>query len=142
LIYNEKKIDLFSVPNHYCLAHCISSDFAMGKGIAVEFVKRFSMKAKLMAKYKQNTWGGRGYSIYIDGVFNLVTKQYYFNKPTYNTISEAIRDMKNFAVSAGIKRIAMPMIGCGLDRLDWKKVSEIIKAEFCCTDIEILVCVK
>ena len=37
MIYQEEVRDLFSVPNDYCLAHCISADFGMGKGIVVEF---------------------------------------------------------------------------------------------------------
>lgn len=40
MIYKEEKRDLFSVPNDYYLAHCISADFALGKGIAVEFNKQ------------------------------------------------------------------------------------------------------
>ena len=39
--FREEKRDLFSVPDDYYLAHCISADFAMGKGIAVEFNRRF-----------------------------------------------------------------------------------------------------
>ena len=42
----------------------------------------------------------------------------------------------------GINKIAMPMIGCGLDKLNWDKVSQIIKETFKDTDIEILVCKK
>ena len=34
----------------------------------------------------------------------------------------------------------MPIIGCGLDKLQWDKVSKIIKEIFEDTDIEILVC--
>ena len=41
---NEVKKDLFSVSEEYYLAHCISADFGMGKGIVVEFNKRFDMK--------------------------------------------------------------------------------------------------
>lgn len=37
-------------------------------------------------------------------------------------------------------KIGMPLIGCGLDRLKWDKVSEIIKDVFADTDIEIVVC--
>ena len=37
-------------------------------------------------------------------------------------------------------KIAMPQIGCGLDRLKWKDVSDVIKDVFADTDIEILVC--
>lgn len=41
-----------------------------------------------------------------------------------------------------IDKVAMPVIGCGLDRLQWNKVSEIIKDVFQYEDIEILVCIK
>ncbi|KAG5877222.1 hypothetical protein JTB14_036430 [Gonioctena quinquepunctata] len=33
--------DLFSVPRHFALAHCVSSDFKMSKGIALTFKQRF-----------------------------------------------------------------------------------------------------
>ena len=48
--------------------------------------------------------------------------------------------MKHICKTHNIKKIAMPLIGCGLDRLEWYKVSEIIKRLFSNTDIEILVC--
>lgn len=42
--YKEVKMNLFSInktaDTPYCLAHCISADFAMAGGIAVDFVKR------------------------------------------------------------------------------------------------------
>lgn len=38
---NEEKGDLFKLDNRYVLAHCISLDCEMGKGIAIEFDKRF-----------------------------------------------------------------------------------------------------
>ena len=34
----------------------------------------------------------------------------------------------------------MPLIGCGLDHLEWSKVSVIIQEIFQNTEIEILVC--
>ena len=49
--FREEKRDLFSVPEDYYLAHCISADFAMGKGIVVEFNRRCEMKNKLKAHY-------------------------------------------------------------------------------------------
>ena len=36
-----------------------------------------------------------------------------------------------------IKYLGLPKIGCGLDRLQWGKVREIIKEEFKDLDIEI-----
>ena len=44
MIYEEEQRDLFLVSEEYYLAHCISADFGMGKGIVVEFNKRFNMK--------------------------------------------------------------------------------------------------
>ena len=51
MIYEEEQRDLFLVSEEYYLAHCISADFGMGKGIVVEFNKRFNMKYKLRNKY-------------------------------------------------------------------------------------------
>lgn len=48
--------------------------------------------------------------------------------------------MKNICVEKQIQKIAMPIIGCGLDGLKWDKVSEIIKDVFNDINIEILVC--
>lgn len=50
--------------------------------------------------------------------------------------------MKALCQSENIHKIAMPIIGCGLDRLEWDKVSRIIKDVFQEEDIEILVCRK
>ena len=47
MTYRKENKDLFTVPEDYYLAHCISADFGMGKGIVVEFNKRFDMKQKL-----------------------------------------------------------------------------------------------
>ena len=41
----------------------------------------------------------------------------------------------------GITKVAMPRIGCGLDRLNWDDVRPMIEEIFKDMDIEILVCV-
>lgn len=145
MIYKEEVRDLFSVPDEYYLAHCISADFALGAGIAVEFDKRFDMRRKLLSRYPQylqyiTLYRIQGECILIDRVFNLVTKERYFQKPTYKSVKQALIMMKQLCVAKNINKIAMPLIGCGLDRLQWGKVSEIIKEVFSNTDIEILVC--
>ncbi len=144
--YKEEIRDLFSVSEDYYLAHCISADFGMGKGIAVEFNKNFDMKRKLTDKYpdyinnyRSNQLGG---TVLIEGrVINLITKERYWQKPTYGTLQAALNAAKS-QLPPDCKKIAMPIIGCGLDRLQWNKVSEIIKDVFKDTDIDILVCRK
>ena len=52
----------------------------------------------------------------------------------------ALEKMKQICLKNNIKKIAMPVIGCGLDRLNWNDVSEQIKNVFADTNVEILVC--
>ena len=47
MIYKEEIRDLFTVAEEYYLAHCISADFGMGKGIVLEFNKRIRHEAKV-----------------------------------------------------------------------------------------------
>lgn len=145
MTYKEEIRDLFTVPEEYYLAHCVSADFGMGRGIVIEFNKRFDMKRKLQSKYPDyvnewhhNNWCG---DCILDGrVLNLITKERYFHKPTYDSLKSALLTCWSECLHNDIKKIAMPTIGCGLDRLQWDKVSEIIKDIFKDTDIEILVC--
>lgn len=145
MIYKEEFRDLFSVSDDYYLAHCISADFGMGRGIVIEFNKRFDMKRRLQNKYPEylNEWCRSkciGDCILEDRVLNLITKERYFHKPTYQTMRAALSEMHALCWRYDIKKVAMPVIGCGLDRLQWDKVSAIIKDVFNDSDIEILVC--
>lgn len=145
MIYTEEQRDLFSVSEEYYFAHCISADFGMGKGIVIEFNKRFDMKQKLRNKYPDylNEWVNSKYEgdcIMEGRVLNLITKERYFHKPTYQSLRTALAAMKIICQKETITKIAMPVIGCGLDKLSWDKVSEVIKEVFSDSDIEILVC--
>lgn len=145
MTYREEIRDLFSVSEDYYLAHCISADFGMGKGIVVEFNKRFDMKNKLQAKdpdylYRYNRHKIGGDCILDDRVLNLITKERYFHKPTIITMRLALQKMKKICMENNIVKIAMPTIGAGLDRLSWSEVSGQIRLIFDDTDIEILVC--
>lgn len=145
MVYIEEKRDLFSVDSSYYLAHCISADYALGAGIAVEFNKRFDMRKKLYGKIP-NAWrhmqqcGLKGMCIRVDNVLNLVTKEKYWYKPTYDSLRDALESMRDVCKAMHIEKVAMPMIGCGLDKLSWDKVSNILMEIFECEDIVILVC--
>ena len=138
----EIKQDLFTVPKDYILVHCVSADFALGAGIAKEFAKRG------VKEWLQN------YSLIIDrkvgkcittfetgwvAEFNLITKEKYWHKPTYTTLTGALEDMRKQTHELGIHYLAMPMIGAGLDRLNWDIVSQKIQEIFKNEDIEIKV---
>lgn len=143
--YREEIRDLFSVSDDYYLAHCISADFGMGKGIVVEFNKRFNMKNRLQVKdpdylyrYNQHRIGG---DCILEGrVLNLITKERYWMKPTIITMRLALQKMKQICLENNITKVAMPTIGAGLDRLAWSDVSKQINDVFDDTDVDILVC--
>ena len=143
-MYNEVKQDLFTVPQDYALAHCISADFALGAGIAKVFRDKYGTKQELLERcpnyhYHGGDCIGTG-TRDTRAVFNLITKAHFWQKPTYESLREALIEMKIIAVLSGYKKIAMPHIGCGLDRLEWSKVRNIIQEVFHDDGIEILIC--
>lgn len=87
MIYTEVYGDLFEMPKDYILAHCISSDFAMGAGIARIFRNKYGVKQQLKQAHPTGSWFEKGYCIITDPtpqcpwtVANLVTKQNYFQQ--------------------------------------------------------------
>lgn len=141
--FTEINGDLFAVPQGYYLAHCISGDFALGAGIAKQFDKEYNMRFKLFRDYPIETgekFGYVGKALLVDNVFNLVTKPKCYHKPNYDTLIDTIIDMREQCETRNVTKLAMPKIGCGLDKLDWSRVREIIEEVFEDYDIEILVC--
>ena len=139
MILKEEKRNLFDVGNEYHLAHCISSDCKMGAGIAVEFQKRYKLRNILLNKYNEEE-RKHPTCIFEKSVLNLITKEKYWHKPTYQTLQTSLIVMRRIVVTDKIKYIAMPKLGCGLDRLQWGKVREIVYETFKDLDGEILVC--
>ena len=55
-------------------------------------------------------------------------------------MKRALHGLKTGCEKENISKIAMPKIGCGLDRLDWYDISSAIKEIFADSQIEIVVC--
>ncbi|MCA1021550.1 macro domain-containing protein [Halobacillus litoralis] len=134
----EYKRNLFTAPEDWYFAHCISRDAAMGAGIAKEFVKQFPELKQLRKGHQYNEHVGG--CMLIDRVFNLITKERYFDKPTYASLEQSLCSLKLLMQSNNVKRLAIPKIGCGLDRLEWNKVKAIIEEVFKDLDVKIVVC--
>lgn len=131
--------DLFTVPQGYYLAHCISADFALGAGIAKTFDKVYNMRFKLFRDYDGYEYDG-GDALLVDNVFNLVTKPKCYHKPTYESLRESLEVMKRIMDLGAITKLAMPRIASGLDKLSFDKVLDIINEVFADTNVEILIC--
>ena len=131
--------DLFTMEQGYYLAHCISADFALGAGIAKAFDSVYNMRFKLFRHYPDYEYHC-GDALLIDNVFNLVTKRKCWYKPTYESLRESLEMMREQLEFLDATKLAMPKIGCGLDKLSWRQVYGIICEVFEDMDIEIVIC--
>lgn len=139
----EIKIDLFeyepTIQNFYYL-HCISRDFALGLGIAKSFRNKFNLTKEVLTK------GIIFNNLSLtSNVFNLITKSKYWQKPTYDSLRNALINVKKtiFALNGNNTKdiqLIMPKIGCGLDKLMWKNAKNIIKEVFDDTELDIVIC--
>lgn len=142
MTFNVQLGSLFDADNTHVLAHCISADYALGLGIARQISNLYRSRLYLENNYKNekgispNCLRQRynGLTIY-----HLVTKQRYYLKPTYNSLKSSLIKLKEQMISHNEKKLAIPKIACGLDKLDWRKVKEIILEVFDDTDIDITV---
>lgn len=134
----HRRGDLFTCPPTDALAHCISEDCRMGAGIAVLFKKHFKGVEELKAQKKQP---GQCAVLERSGrfVYYLVTKKYYYQKPTSESLRKSLMSMKEHCLANGVDRVSMPRIGCGLDKMHWENVSSIITEVFQDTKISITV---
>lgn len=125
------------------LAQCISADFAMGAGIALQFNEQRNVRNGLKNQYGYHimeVFKAKGPQVLeYNNVFNLVTKCECYTKPTLSALCMTIQKMKMIAVTKGIKKISMPRIGCGIDGLDWEQVKKAINCIFEESDIQIVV---
>lgn len=145
--YTEIHGDLFSYACHkgdkkFCgvnriPVHCISADFAMGAGIAVPMASRYDLRNRL------EVYDGikAPWCLFVHNVMNLITKDKVYQKPTYESLRESLVHCKDLCRANDIKWLVMPKIGCGIDGLDWERVSVIIQETFYDTDVDILVCI-
>lgn len=129
--------DLFSCTD--CICHCVSEDLNMGKGIAVIFKEKFGQVDFL--KSQQAKTGGMCLLQDENGrfVYYLVTKPKYYLKPTYATLRSSLTLMRDHAVANKVAHIGMPLLGCGLDRLQWAQVKQMLYDLFSTSGIAITV---
>lgn len=125
---------------NFALAHCVSRDLKMGKGIAVLFKEKFGKVNELKS---QNKKVGQVASLVVlkdkrpFHVFYLVTKEKYFGKPTYETFTNSIQQLSLLLKENQISNLIIPRIGTGLDKLEWEKVKTILTKEL--SDVNIFV---
>lgn len=137
--YTEVKGNLFNADRNYVLAHCISANCRMEAGIATQFVRRNPrMRESLLAK-SPKVGDVLFYHSEKDRVFNMITKEKHYDKPTREDFNKTIVKLKEEMIENEFHHLAIPLIGSGLDKLNWTITEEFIMKEFADTGIEIKV---
>ncbi|CAH1738137.1 uncharacterized protein LOC114121472 isoform X1 [Aphis gossypii] len=128
-VIEEIDVFLFDMPEEYSLGHCVAQDMRMSAGIAIHFKQVFGRVGELMDQ--RPDVGTVAYLQQNDRyIYYLITKERSNKKPTYDSITAAIKKLRDFIVKHDVKKLAIPRIGCGLDGLNWSRVRGIIENEF------------
>ena len=104
------------------IGHCISADARMTKGFGdflsdrIPDLRSTCRKAKLFAGQVFPFWDATGKRY----IYNLVTKEWYCDKPNISTLSRTLKAMKIHASMNGVSIITIPKLGCGLDQMKWQ----------------------
>lgn len=112
---------------------CVSRDLEMGAGIAKQFNKIFNTKYYSRARWASLSEFTRNNikCLRVGRVFNLITKDKYYNKPTLVTLSDSLIALSSnieslLMTNHKITEIRLPAIGCGLDKLKWSDVEPLL----------------
>ena len=124
------------------IAHCVSSDFHMNKGVARQISSAYPCMRPTLQSIETPIVGS---SVAVSlpwenkSIFNLVTKSQFFDKPTYYDLSRSLNCIKQKILQKGINAIVMPKIGCGLDKLKESRVFSLICDIYGKTNIKIFI---
>ncbi|KAH8370622.1 hypothetical protein KR093_004348 [Drosophila rubida] len=133
----EAKGNLFSAPENFALVHSVSADFAMCAGINLQFRCKFGHVDDLKKQQKHTgnvavlEQGGRF-------IYNLVTKERAHEKCTYTALYYALLAMREHMRENGVSKLAIPRLGCGIDRLDWLRVRSLLELVFVSDSVDII----
>ena len=120
---------------------CISADAQMSKGFAEFLSHRISglrstcRKARLFIGQVYSFWD----SIRRRYIYNLVTKEKFYDKPNLLTLSKALEAKKTHASTNGVSIVAIPKLGCKLDQMNWQEVVKLLRDIFAYADVQFVV---
>src|SRR5690606_3837896 len=71
--------------------------------------------------------------------YYMVTKDKYWQKQTNENVWEYLLRLKALCIDHQVKHLAMPIIACGLDALNWDVVKKMVQVVFQSIEIQITV---
>ncbi|MEU5187397.1 macro domain-containing protein [Streptomyces klenkii] len=123
--------DLFGASDADALAHGCNCAGAMGRGIAVEFKRRWPLMYKEYQTLCRDGKFGVGGAFpwrTPEGllIYNLGTQAHWRVGAELSGVVAAVKAMLDHAAEHDVRRIAMPRIAAGLGGLDWQVVRTAI----------------
>ncbi|KAF4516749.1 hypothetical protein B566_EDAN008440, partial [Ephemera danica] len=130
--YNINFVDdnVINAPLEYSIAHCVSRDLHCGAGIAKELKIMFGGIDILKS---QNREVGQVAALPVEPerfILCMVTKEVYYGKPKLSDVERCLWALKFFCHEYGVRKLAIPLIACGLDKQPWPVVQKIIEKIF------------
>ena len=117
--------DVFNCPLSHSMAHCISGDAKMSKGIAVQFVEKFPVLAKLR-KVTNPVGTAVPVSVGTRVIHCLVSKKRFWMKPTTSTLYKCLYSMFCHARLNAVTDISVPKLASGCDKMSFEWVNQIL----------------
>lgn len=138
----ENIINIFNTDHDFSIAHCISADCKMSRGLAAQIKHIFGDATHQLINLKPRV----GQVIPIKQknriIYYLITKERYFHKPKLTDIKTAIHNLKRIIIKLHDNKVAMPTIATGLDKCNWTVIKQFIYSKFQKTNIKLLICHK
>lgn len=137
--YEERQVDMLSLPIYYHIAFAIPADLSFGSTTARQIDAFYGLRDKLkkaVEKYEdecedlETGWLKAGDTICIENIFVMFTTNKKYQRPTLDTIRSCVRDIAEECYENKIRYLAMPRVGCGHGHLNWDVVKEAILDEF------------
>jgi len=126
-----EKGDLFLVSGN--IGHGVNCAGAMGKGIALEFRKRYpdmyGEYRELCLSHKLNPGDVYTYRDELGGryIFNLATQKHWKLKATSDNLKSSICNLIQLMRSLGEKEVTFPKICAGLGGMIWEEVIQMFQ---------------
>ncbi len=126
------------------IVNAVNTIGVMGKGIALEFKKRYPYNFK---EYKTACDNGEliiGTVLAVKEtngktIVNFPTKQHWKDASKYEYVEMGLKALKDAIIRHNLNSIALPALGCGLGGLKWEMVKQLIDKELGLLAIEVFV---
>ena len=119
--------------------HCASADFKMSAGIARKIRRNYPFTYPAGWNHSTNPLWPQWLPESKRYIYHLVTKQKFYQKPTYGTLRASLESMRSHAEHHRVRKISLPCTGSGLDKLEREQVRQLIQEVFRTSPVQITV---